>query len=85
VICKSSASTSSWLVFDNKRNGYNVDNDPLALEVPTAEATTNMVDLLSNGFKCRIASDPNVAEAFIYMAWAENPFGGSGVSQARAR
>ena len=38
------------------------------------EATTDMVDLLSNGFKLRIATDPNVAETYIYYAFAEAPF-----------
>ena len=28
----------------------------------------------SNGFKCRIATDPNVAETYIYIALAEHPF-----------
>ena len=74
VITKSIDSTSSWHIFDNLREGYNVDNDPLIVEAVTAEATTDMVDLLSNGFKCKIATDPNVAESYIYLAWAKNPF-----------
>ena len=71
---KSDDSSSSWLIFDNKREGYNVDNDSLSGEVPAVEATTDMVDLLSNGFKARIATDPNVAETYVYMAFAEVPF-----------
>ena len=74
VITKSVDSTSSWHIFDNLREGYNVDNDPLIVEATTAEATTDMVDLLSNGFKFRISSDPNVAETYIFLAWAKNPF-----------
>ena len=74
VITKSVDSTSSWHIFDNLREGYNVDNDPLIVEATTAEATTDMVDLLSNGFKFRISSDPNVAESYIFLAWASNPF-----------
>ena len=71
---KSIASTSSWHIFDNKREGYNVDNDPLVAEDTTVEATTDMIDLLSNGFKFRIATDPNVAETYVYVAFAEVPF-----------
>ena len=74
LMIKSDDSSSSWLIFDNKREGYNVDNDSLSGEVPAVEATTDMVDLLSNGFKARIATDPNVAETYVYMAFAEVPF-----------
>ena len=71
---KSIDSTSDWLVFDDKRLGYNVDNNDFAINDTGAEATTDMIDILSNGFKCIIATDPNVAETYIYMAWAHNPF-----------
>ena len=67
-------STSSWEIFDNKREGYNVDNDALVADDITVEATADQIDILSNGFKCRIATDPNVAETYIYMAFAEAPF-----------
>ena len=74
VITKSVDSTSPWHMFDNKREGYNVDNDALDLTETTVEATADQIDLLSNGFKCRIATDPNVAETYVYMAFAESPF-----------
>ena len=74
VITKSIDSTSSWHIFDNLREGYNVDNDELLVEATTVEGTADMIDILSNGFKCRIASDPNVAETYIFLAWAEFPF-----------
>jgi len=61
-------------MFDNKRLGYNVDNNELQSNESDAEATTDMIDILSNGFKCRIATDPNVAETYIYLAFAHNPF-----------
>ena len=85
VMCKSIDSTSSWLIFDNKREGYNVDNDPLVSEATTVEATTDMIDLLSNGFKLRIATDPNVAETYIYAAFAEQPFVNSNGVPCNAR
>jgi hypothetical protein len=74
VIIKSADSTSDWQIFDNKREGYNVDNDALIANDTTVEATADNIDLLSNGFKCRISSDPNVAETYIYLAFAHNPF-----------
>ena len=67
-------STSDWFVFDNKRLGYNVDNNALSINTTAVQTTTDMVDILSNGFKFRISGDPNVAETYIYCAWAEVPF-----------
>ena len=84
VICKTT-SGGSWWMFDNKREGYNFDNDPLVAEDTTVEATTDMIDLLSNGFKMRIATDPNKTEPYIYMAWAESPFVNSKGAPTNAR
>ena len=85
VITKSIDSTSSWQIFDNKREGYNVDNDALVVEATTAEVTTDYIDLLSNGFKVRSTSDPGVAETYIYMAFAEAPFVNSNGVPCNAR
>ena len=73
VLTKSIDSTSSWEIFDNKREGYNKDNDALVVDDPVVEATADQIDLLSNGFKLRISTDPNIAETYIYMAFAEAP------------
>ena len=73
IMTKSLDSTSNWQMFDNKRLGYNVDNNAASANLTDAPVTTDMIDILSNGFKCRIASDPNVAETYIYLAIAENP------------
>ena len=85
IITKSMDSTSSWEIFDNKREGYNVDNDALVADDITVEATADQIDILSNGFKCRIATDPNVAETYIYMAFAEAPFVNSNGVPCNAR
>ena len=85
ILCKSIDSTSNWYIYDSKRDGYNVDNDALLADTTGAELTADNIDILSNGFKLRIATDPNVAETYIYAAFAEFPFGGDGVAQARAR
>jgi hypothetical protein len=77
VITKlSSGSGNSWNIFDNKREGYNVDNDPVFADVDGAETTTDYLDFLSNGFKIRRnSSDINTSGAtYIYMAFAESPF-----------
>ena len=72
IMTKSIDSTSEWLIFDDQREGYNVDNDALTPE-GAAELTTDMVDIVSNGFKCKIATDPNVAETYVYAAFAKAP------------
>ena len=64
---------------------YNKDNNPLLANDAGAEATTDMIDLLSNGFKFRIATDPNVAETYIYLAFAEAPFVNSNGVPCNAR
>ncbi|MBD3407383.1 MAG: hypothetical protein GF411_14800, partial [Candidatus Lokiarchaeota archaeon] len=74
VLCKSVDSTSGWHIYDYKREGYNVDNDRLEADNSAAEGTGDEIDFLSNGFKLRIATDPNVSETYIYLAMAEAPF-----------
>ena len=85
IMTKSVDSTSAWHMFDNKREGYNVDNDALVADADSVEATTDMLDILSNGFKFRIATDPNVAETYIYAAFAEAPFVNSSGVPCNAR
>ena len=74
IMTKSLDSTSDWQMFDDTRVGYNVDNNALVANATAAETTTDMIDILSNGFKMRIATDPNVAETYVYLAIAKNPF-----------
>jgi hypothetical protein len=74
IICKSIDSTSDWFMFDDQRLGYNVDNNSIFADTSAAELTADNVDLVSNGFKLRIATDPNVAETYVYAAFAHSPF-----------
>jgi hypothetical protein len=68
--------TQNWVIYDNKRNTYNLTNSTLRPNTSGAEATNNGVDLLSNGFKFRSSDgDSNgYSDGYIYMAFAENPF-----------
>jgi len=72
VMVKSIDSTSDWEMYDNVRAGYNVDNNQLEANDEAAQDTGTFIDLLSNGFKLRASGDPNVAETYIYGAWAHN-------------
>jgi hypothetical protein len=76
VIVKMSSSTGNWTIFDSKREGYNVDNDPLFPNLSNAEGTTDLIDITSNGFKVRTtdASVNTNAGTYVFAAWAESPF-----------
>jgi len=86
LIKKTSAAGTSWYVVDGKRLGYNESNNVLWADSAGVEDATDKFDILSNGFKPRSAWTPvNASATYVYAAFAEHPFGGSGVSQARAR
>ena len=82
-----------WLLYDSTRSTYNNERGALVPNVASAESsyddvTYRAIDFLSNGFKLRTNGTPNMnanSESYIFMALAENPFGGSGVSPATAR
>ena len=77
VMLKRSSGVADWNIFDNKRpNAFNEANGRLRANDNTVESTSDAgVDLLSNGFKCRLGSEFNANNTTnIYMAFAESPF-----------
>jgi hypothetical protein len=77
-----------WLMFDNKRNTANLNDDFLEANNSDAETTSgrNGVDFLSNGFKCRTSyGDLNSNQTYIYMAFAEAPLVGTNNVPCTAR
>ena len=74
-------------MYDNKRLGYNVDNNELVANTNAAEETYDQIDILSNGFKMRAnGTSTNLnGDTYIYMAFAENPFVASNFNAATAR
>jgi len=80
-------SGNSWDIRDSTRDPYNWANHYLFADNTIAEGVGNSVDLLSNGFKVKTNSSTwnTSGSEYIYMAFAENPFGGDGVSPATAR
>ena len=76
VIIKS-YSTNPWILLDNKRGSYNVNQSKLFPNDSVAENndTSNGIDFLSNGLKIRRNNSEINASgtAYIYMAFAENP------------
>ena len=76
IMIKRTDNTGSWLIFDNKRNGKNPDNDEIEANTTSAEVSNDRLDILSNGFKIRnSAGYVNASSAtYVYMAFAELPF-----------
>ena len=73
VIWKNTSATGNWNTFDTSRSPYNAVDEYLRPNTADAEASgTDLIDLLSNGFKARIALTSG--NTYIYMAFAENPF-----------
>ena len=67
----------NWCILDNKREGFNPENDQLHSNTTGAESmgSGSTGDLLSNGFKFRATDDDkNGSYPYIYMAFAESPF-----------
>ena len=85
IILKKTNDIANWMMYDNKREGYNVDNDHLKPNTNEAEGTSDDLDLLSNGFKLRTSGSGENSGNFIYMAFAENPIVGSNNVPAVAR
>ena len=85
MIKSSSNSGQSWVIQDNKRDGFNYNNHRLFANSSGAEETTVRMDLLSNGFKCRDNDGNGNGFSYIYMAFAENPFVSSTGVPATAR
>jgi hypothetical protein len=81
LMIKRTDSADAWFMFDNKRAGaYSPNTNPsweyLLANATNAGATTDRIDLLSNGFKMRYdwVSINESGGSYIYMAIAENPF-----------
>ena len=81
------AGNENWMLVDNKRDGFNVENEQLFPNTNIAEESNDEVDLLSNGFKLRRANTRmnGSGATYIFMAFAENPFVASNFVTTTAR
>jgi len=87
VMIKRTDSGGNWNIMDNKRIGYNPDNNEIRVHESSGEQTSDTLDILSNGFKMRSASGSfnESGGSYIYMAFASNPFTTSTGVPATAR
>ena len=88
VIFKKTNDVGDWQVVDDKREGYNPDNDYLQANSNLAEQTTDIIDLVSNGFKIR-GDDSNgwnkSGSTYVWLAFAKEPLVASNGTPATAR
>lgn len=74
--------TYGWYMWDNKRVGYNPDNEDLLVNTNAVEDdSNNYIDLFSNGFKIMVTGG-NVntdGSEYVYMAFGQSIVGSNGV------
>jgi len=91
MIKRSNSAGEGWNIYDNKRNTFNLVTQVLTANLSNAEATAtagaDVIDMLSQGFKCRGTHGAinGSGNTFIYMAFAENPLVGTNNIPATAR
>jgi len=79
LIIKRTAGTQNWYMWDNKRLGYNPDNNHLQANGSDAEGTADTLDILSNGFKIRESGSGTNSGTFIYIAFGQSLVGSNNV------
>ena len=73
--------STDWRIYDTERSTDNPMGDAISANTTAAEiSTSNLIDGLSNGFKCRgTGSFLNTSgDTFVYLALAENPLQANG-------
>ena len=87
LLVKSADNANGWMILDSSRETYNPANAWIAPNEALAETPNAIydIDFLSNGFCVRGSWNGIDTDTICFMAFAESPFGGSGVAQARAR
>jgi len=87
VMVKRTTNLGGWVIYDNKRDSYNVTDLFLYADTSDADVPFTGYDFLSNGFKARTTGGAmnSSGDTFIYMAFAENPLVGTNNIPATAR
>ena len=85
VMVKRIDDVSDYQIQDSKRIGYNVNNYRLNANTAAVEATSGVMDFVSNGFKFRGTPMNTTGGTFIYWAFAEAPFANSNGVPCNAR
>ena len=85
ILYKNISTVENWEIHDTKRNPSNLSNKIFYANQSIAEATTDRIDILSNGFKSRTTNSAcnSSGNTYIYMAFAEEPLVGDNPATAR--
>ena len=82
VIVKNTSQTDSWFMNDDKRDGFNQDNEYLFTDLSTAEGSgVNRINFFSNGFKTATndKSHNTNGNNYIYLAWGQPIVAGNNI------
>ena len=73
VVIKRQDQSTNWVVYDNKRDSYNVGSKVLLPDNSAAETSgSQLIDFLSNGFKLRsTGNNTNDSSPYVYMAFGQ--------------
>jgi len=76
IFKRSDGGSENWLMYDNKRNTFNVVDKRLYPDANDSEDTGSHMDFVSNGIKLKTSTGGlnSSGATYIYMAFAENPF-----------
>ena len=88
VMVKGTGTTNGWGLYDNARFENNPVNGLLYANSSNRESAfvNRPMDFLSNGFKCRDGNtNLNASASYMFMAFAEHPFGGENAPPVTAR
>ena len=88
ILFRCVSAIDAWQIYDTKRYTINAQGKTLAPNSNAAESSFSArLDILSNGFKLRTTNTAlnGSGETYIYIAFAEHPFGGDGIAPATAK
>ena len=85
ILIKRTDTTKNWFLHDNKRNGYNPQNNYVNPNLSDAENSYTEFDILSNGFKIRSSGTGHNQSGgtYIYYTVAAEPLVGDNPATSR--
>ena len=88
ILIKNRDASQEWVIYDNKRNGYNTaGNEKLLMDLDHAESDITEVDIFSNGFRLKNTGNQTNANAnlMVYYAVGQPLVGGTNNVPCTAR
>jgi len=72
---------TNWQIYDNKRDGFNPQNDLFRANLNSAEDAVDPIDIVSNGFKNKhnATSQNSNTDVHFFMAWGQSLVGSNNI------